>query len=111
MFVVERDGEPLPYLGIELRRLPIEQSELVPMAAGETLETVVDLVPLYPVDVPGTYSIRYAPREMTVGVEVTTPPAGIEAGRAGGRRGAHARVTRRGRRPRRRVDQYPDSLT
>ena len=79
VFVVERDGRALPYLGVEMRRLPIEQAELVPMAAGETRETVVDLAPLYPVDVPGEYSIRYAPREMTVGAEVTTPPARIEA--------------------------------
>lgn len=68
MFTVTRDGEALSYIGMMLRRaLPPPDTDLVRLAAGDSLESVVDLSELYPVDLPGEYTIAFDPAPVAIG--------------------------------------------
>lgn len=61
LFVVERDGERLPYRGRLVKRDRPEADDFARLAPGQALEHRFDLARYYAVERPGRYEILFVP--------------------------------------------------
>jgi peptidyl-Lys metalloendopeptidase len=59
LFDVTRDGLPVSYLGIMVKRAPPTAADLVALAPGAARSSRVELSALYRMDITGAYTIRY----------------------------------------------------
>ncbi len=59
LFDVTRDGLPVSYLGIQVKRAPPTSADLVALAPGAARSSRVELSALYRMDITGAYTIRY----------------------------------------------------
>jgi peptidyl-Lys metalloendopeptidase len=59
VFTVTRDGQPVPYLGVLVKRGALTGADFVKIAAGASLDFQVELSSLYDLSATGVYSIRY----------------------------------------------------
>lgn len=62
MFVVQRDGEPIPYQGILIKRGAPRPEDYVTLAPGESSSAVVDLAEGYGIYEAGDYSVELRSR-------------------------------------------------
>lgn len=67
MFQVERDGEPVLYIGRTVKRGAPEAGDYVTLAPGESVSKVVDLAEAYALYEEGDYSVVFASRVYDVG--------------------------------------------
>ncbi|WP_440966838.1 M35 family metallo-endopeptidase [Massilia sp. GER05] len=59
LFDVTRDGLPVSYLGIQVKRAPPTSADLIALAPGAARSSRVELSALYRMDITGAYTIRY----------------------------------------------------
>jgi peptidyl-Lys metalloendopeptidase len=59
LFDVTRDGLPVSYLGIQVKRAPPTSADLIALAPGTARRSRVELSALYRMDITGAYTIRY----------------------------------------------------
>ncbi|HEV7671368.1 MAG TPA: M35 family metallo-endopeptidase [Thermoanaerobaculia bacterium] len=59
LFVVERDGERVPYTGRLAKRAAPRASDYVRIPAGESASVTFDLSAVYDMRKPGSYTVRY----------------------------------------------------
>jgi len=59
LFVVERDGTPVPYTGKLVKRPVPEAEDYLELRAGESLSGTFDLSSVYDMSIRGQYTIRY----------------------------------------------------
>lgn len=59
LFEVTRDGQPVPYLGIQAKRPAPGAADYIALAPGASRSTTVELSTLYDMRVTGAYSVRY----------------------------------------------------
>ncbi|SDC21405.1 peptidyl-Lys metalloendopeptidase [Massilia sp. PDC64] len=59
LFDVTRDGLPVSYLGIMVKRAPPTSADLIALAPGAARSSRVELSALYRMDITGAYTIRY----------------------------------------------------
>jgi peptidyl-Lys metalloendopeptidase len=59
LFTITRDGEPVTYLGILVKRSAPTENDYITLQAGEILTLDVALSPYYDISVSGNYSIIY----------------------------------------------------
>ena len=59
LFEVQRDGQPVRYLGIEAKRPAPGPNDYVRLEPGASISTVVELSALYEMHVTGSYTLRY----------------------------------------------------
>jgi peptidyl-Lys metalloendopeptidase len=59
LFEVQRDGQPVRYLGIEAKRPAPGPNDYVRLEPGASISTVVELSALYEMNVTGSYTLRY----------------------------------------------------
>jgi peptidyl-Lys metalloendopeptidase len=59
LFDVTRDGLPVSYLGIEVKRAPPASVDMIALAPGAARSSRVELSALYRMDITGAYTIRY----------------------------------------------------
>ena len=70
LFEVQRDGQPVPYLGRSVKRPLPGPGDYVRLEPGATLSQTVELSALYEMSVTGSYTIRYKS-------EAVPAPAGV----------------------------------
>ncbi len=70
LFNVTRDGLPVSYLGIQVKRAPPTSADLIALAPGAARSSRVELSALYRMDITGAYTIRYR----TEGLQAATAP-------------------------------------
>jgi peptidyl-Lys metalloendopeptidase len=75
LFVVQRDGERVPYLGIEAKRGPATKDDFRVLRPGESASTMVELSALYDMGKPGVYTVQYL-----AGAKALVPAAAVSAG-------------------------------
>lgn len=59
LFVVTRDGEPVPYVGRLVKWAAPTDEDYIVIEPGQTVSAVVDLSAVYDMSVTGNYSVRY----------------------------------------------------
>lgn len=59
LFDVTRDGQPVPYLGIQAKRHAPGAADYIALAPGASRSVTVELSTLYDMRVTGAYSVRY----------------------------------------------------
>ena len=59
LFEVRRDGQPVPYLGIEVKRPAPQAADFVLIEPGASLTQTVELSALYEMHITGAYTVRY----------------------------------------------------
>jgi peptidyl-Lys metalloendopeptidase len=59
LFVVERDGERVPYTGRLVKRAAPQAGDYVRIPGGESVSVVFDLASVYDLRQPGNYTVRY----------------------------------------------------
>jgi peptidyl-Lys metalloendopeptidase len=59
LFDVTRDGQPVPYLGIQAKRAAPAAADYIALAPGASRSVTVELSKLYDMSVTGAYSVRY----------------------------------------------------
>ncbi|MCS0630987.1 M35 family metallo-endopeptidase [Telluria mixta] len=59
LFDVTRDGLPVSYLGIQVKRAPPGSADVIALAPGAARSSRVELSALYRMDITGAYTIRY----------------------------------------------------
>jgi peptidyl-Lys metalloendopeptidase len=59
LFDVTRDGLPVTYLGIQVKRAPPTSADVIALAPGAARSSRVELSALYRMDITGAYTIRY----------------------------------------------------
>lgn len=59
LFVVTRDGEPVPYTGRLVKWAAPTDADFIEIAPGETVSAAIDMSSVYDMSVTGNYSIRY----------------------------------------------------
>jgi peptidyl-Lys metalloendopeptidase len=59
LFTVTRDGEPVAYLGMLVKRAAPTEQDYITLAAGESLSRAVNLSDYYDLSVSGNYAIQY----------------------------------------------------
>jgi peptidyl-Lys metalloendopeptidase len=59
LFDVTRDGLPVSYLGIQVKRAPPRAADFIALAPGAARSSRVELSALYRMDITGAYTIRY----------------------------------------------------
>ncbi|UVW27917.1 M35 family metallo-endopeptidase [Massilia sp. H6] len=59
LFEVQRDGQPVPYLGIEAKRPAPGPNDYVRLEPGASISSIVELSALYEMNVTGAYTLRY----------------------------------------------------
>jgi peptidyl-Lys metalloendopeptidase len=59
LFDVTRDGLPVSYLGIRVKRAPPTPADVIALAPGAARSSRVELSSLYRMDITGAYTIRY----------------------------------------------------
>ena len=59
LFDVTRDGLPVSYLGIQVKRAPPTPADFIALAPGAARSSRVELSALYRMDITGAYTIRY----------------------------------------------------
>ena len=59
LFDVQRDGQPVRYLGIEAKRPAPGPNDYVRLEPGASVTSVVELSALYEMNVTGAYTVRY----------------------------------------------------
>ena len=59
LFVVDRDGEPIDYIGRMVLRAPPTKADWIRLEPGETLSMVFDLATAYDITQPGVYRVRF----------------------------------------------------
>lgn len=59
LFTVTRDGEPVTYLGIMVKRPAPTEQDYITLKAGESLTSYVNLSAYYDLSVSGNYKVRY----------------------------------------------------
>ncbi len=59
LFVVERDGQPVPYTGRLVKRAAPRAADYVRIPAGESVSATFDLSSVYDMRKPGNYTVRY----------------------------------------------------
>ena len=59
LFDVTRDGLPVSYLGIQVKRAPPTAADVIALAPGAARSSRVELSALYRMDITGAYTIRY----------------------------------------------------
>lgn len=69
IFQVERDGVPVAYTGIIVKRAEISAEDYLAIAAGQSLSASVDLSSSYDMSKPGVYSVKYRPRRIAMTAE------------------------------------------
>jgi hypothetical protein len=58
-FEISRDGHPVPYMGLYVKRLPPSPSEFYVLRPYAVLKQRIELSSYYDVKAPGEYSIKY----------------------------------------------------
>jgi len=84
MFLVERDGERLPYLGKLIKRAAPQASDYLALDPGEAIEATVDLATAYDFSSAGVYLVRFrlspfAIEEIAAGEMKSTAPTTLPA--------------------------------
>jgi len=59
LFEVTRDGLPVSYLGIQVKRAPPTSADVTALAPGAARSSRVELSALYRMDITGAYTVRY----------------------------------------------------
>jgi peptidyl-Lys metalloendopeptidase len=59
LFTVTRDGEPVTYLGIMVKRSAPTEQDYITLKTGESLTSYVNLSVYYDLSVSGNYKVRY----------------------------------------------------
>lgn len=59
LFDVQRDGQPVRYLGIEAKRPAPSPNDYVRLEPGASITSIVELSALYEMNVTGAYTLRY----------------------------------------------------
>jgi peptidyl-Lys metalloendopeptidase len=59
LFTVTRDGEPVTYLGVMVKRPAPTEQDYITLAAGESLTSDVNLSAYYDLSVSGNYEVMY----------------------------------------------------
>ena len=59
LFTVTRDGEPVAYIGIMVKRAAPTAQDYLTLGAGESLTRTVDLSAYYDLSISGNYEVRY----------------------------------------------------
>ena len=59
LFTVTRDGEPVAYLGMLVKRAAPTEQDYITLTAGESLTRAVNLSAYYDLSVSGNYAVRY----------------------------------------------------
>jgi len=70
LFDVTRDGLPVSYLGIRVKRAPPTPADVIALAPGAARSSRLELSALYRMDITGAYTIRYR----TEGLQAATAP-------------------------------------
>ena len=78
MFLVQRDGEPIVYLGRAVKRGTPKPTDYVTIAPGESVAIVFDLAESYATGRSGEYTVQYTSRILDVG---TADPKELAADR------------------------------
>jgi peptidyl-Lys metalloendopeptidase len=74
LFEVRRDGQPVRYLGVDIKRLPPGPADYIRLEPGAALVRTVELSSLYEMHITGAYTVRYhSPGMLGAG------PAGVQA--------------------------------
>ena len=60
LFEVRRNGQPVPYIGPDVKRAPLQASELIRFAGGDVRTYTVDLASAYDLSANGDYDVAYA---------------------------------------------------
>ena len=60
LFEVRRNGQPVPYIGPDVKRAPLQASELIRFAGGDVRTYTVDLATAYDLSTNGDYAVAYA---------------------------------------------------
>ena len=60
LFVMQRDGQPVAYVGPDVKRGPLQATDLVRFAGGEVRQYTVDLALAYDLSGNGSYEVAYA---------------------------------------------------
>ena len=59
LFDIRRDGQPVRYLGVEIKRPAPRPADFVPIEPGASVTQTVELSALYEMHITGAYTVRY----------------------------------------------------
>jgi peptidyl-Lys metalloendopeptidase len=73
LFLVQRDGERVAYLGIDAKRGPAEKTDFLVLPPGRSTSGTVELTALYDMSKPGLYTVQYRVAARTLAPETQAP--------------------------------------